>query len=67
MKHLVVGALLSLLGLVGLISWWPTFGLVMRGVLPFTLLLFGIVGMYSGLRRISGTKNGTGSEGGEGR
>ena len=44
MKHLVVGALLSLLGLVGLISWWPTFGLVMRGVLPFTLLLFGIVG-----------------------
>jgi hypothetical protein len=67
MKHLVVGALLSLLGLVGLISWWPAFGLVMRGALPFALLLFGLVGVYSGLRFISGARDRTGSEGGEGR
>jgi hypothetical protein len=57
MKHLVVGGLVALLGLIGLVFWWPTFGLVMRGVIPFTMLLFGIVAIYSGLRRISGVKS----------
>ena len=56
MKHLVAGSLIGLLGLIGLILWWPTFGLVMRGVIPFTMLLFGIVAIYSGLRRISASK-----------
>ena len=53
MKHLVVGAVCLIFGLVGLIVWWKTFGLVMRGVIPFTLVLGGIVAILSGWRRMT--------------
>jgi len=53
MKHLVVGVLSLIFGLIGLITWWKTFGLVMRGVIPFTLLLLGVVAILSGWRRVS--------------
>jgi hypothetical protein len=56
MKHLVIGSVAVILGLSGLIAWWPTFGLVMRGVIPFTVLMFGIVALYSGTRRVFGAK-----------
>ena len=53
MKHIVVGGISFILGLIGLITWWKTFGLVMRGVLPFTMLLLGVVALLSGWRRVS--------------
>jgi hypothetical protein len=53
MKHLVIGVISAVLGLIGLIVWWKTFGLVMRGVIPFTMLLLGVVAILSGMRRIS--------------
>lgn len=53
MKHLVVGGVSFILGLIGLVTWWKTFGLVMRGVIPFALLMLGIVALLSGYRRVS--------------
>lgn len=54
MKHVLVGALLVALGLWGMFAWWANFGLVMRGALPFVLLLLGLVAILSGYYRLSG-------------
>jgi len=56
MKHLVVGIVALVLGLIGLITWWKTFGLVMRGVIPFSLVVFGGIAALSGYRRITSGK-----------
>ncbi len=53
MKHIVVGVVSLGLGIWGLAAWFTTFGLVMRGVVPFMLLIFGLVAVYSGLRHSS--------------
>lgn len=53
MKHLVAGLVAACLGIAGLIAWWPTFGLVMRGVVPFCLVVMGLVAMLSGWHQLS--------------
>jgi hypothetical protein len=52
MRHLVVGLVLFALGIWGIISWWNVFGLVMRGIVPFLLLILGLVAVLSGIRRV---------------
>ena len=52
MNHAISGIVAVFLGLWGLISWWTTFGLVMRGLVPITLIVFGVLGILSGFRRI---------------
>jgi len=34
-------------------SWWGSFGMVMRGFVPFALLAVGLLAMVSGVRRLS--------------
>ena len=59
MKHLLVGTVALVLGFIGMIVWWKTFGLVMRGVVPVFLALFGAIAILSGYRRaITGKDNG---------
>lgn len=53
MSHLTVGLISIGLGLWGMASWWSVFGLVMRGVIPFALLVFGIIAILAACRRIS--------------
>ena len=55
MWHLIGGILFITLGLWGMSAWWGVFGLVMRGVLPFTLLVIGLVAILSSYYRLSGT------------
>jgi len=52
LKHLVVGIVALVLGIAGLIMWWDTFGMVMRGVVPFCLIVVGLIAMLSGWRRM---------------
>jgi uncharacterized membrane protein YqjE len=52
MTHIVLGLVGVTLGIVGLIVWWPTFGLVMRGAVPFTFLVVGFIAAASGVRRL---------------
>jgi hypothetical protein len=51
MKHLLVGLILTGLGIWGIVSWWDVFGLCMRGVVPFSLLVLGLVAILAGYRR----------------
>jgi hypothetical protein len=51
MKHLFLGLVLAGLGVWGLIAWWNIFGLVMRGLIPFTLMVLGLVAIFAGYRK----------------
>lgn len=53
MKHLFAGLICAGLGIWGIVVWWDVFGLVMRGVVPFTLLMVGLVAILAGYRRTS--------------
>ncbi len=53
MPHLITGLILSGLGLWGIINWWNLFGLVMRGVVPFFLLVFGLIAILASTRRVT--------------
>lgn len=50
MKHIISGLIAALLGIWGIIVWWYEFGAVMRGLLPFALLAFGIIAIIAGLQ-----------------
>ena len=52
MWHLIIGIVLMTLGLWGMSAWWSVFGLVMRGVLPFTMIIIGLVALLSSYYRI---------------
>ena len=56
MMHLVVGTILIALGLWGIFAWWETFGLVMRAVIPFGLLVFGSLAILSSYFRLGRTQ-----------
>lgn len=51
MAHLLIGLMLVGVGAWGMITWWDTFGMVMRGVIPFFLLVVGLIAMVAGYRR----------------
>ena len=53
MSHLIGGMLLITFGLWGMSAWWVSFGLVMRGLLPFGLLLTGLVAVLSSYYRLN--------------
>ena len=56
MKHIIVGFVAIGLAIWGLVVWWTTFGMVMRGLAPFCLLVFGLMGITSGLRKLRSSK-----------
>ncbi len=43
MMNIIFGAIAILLGLWGLFVWWAEFGLVLRGLVPFALLIVGLL------------------------
>ena len=43
MSNIIVGCIAIVLGLWGLFVWWPEFGLVLRGLAPFALLIVGLL------------------------
>ncbi len=63
MSHITVGAVAACLGIVGLIVWWNTFGLVMRGIVPLGLVLFALAAVLSGYRRITAPRQAAKSNG----
>lgn len=67
MKHVIVGFIAIGLAIWGLIVWWATFGIVMRGVIPFCLLVFGLVSIASGLRKVQTQKHSPKGASGQGK
>ena len=45
----VIGAIVVLLGLLGLTSWWGEFTAVIKGLLPAMLIFAGAVAVIAGL------------------
>ena len=56
MKHIIAGLVAIGLGIWGLVVWWTTFGMVMRGLAPFCLLALGLTSIVAGLRRLRSRK-----------
>ena len=52
MKILVGGIVAVILGVVGLIAWWPEFWQVLKGTIPILLVLGGVLGIYLGIEDI---------------
>lgn len=52
MWHLITGIMFITLGLWGMAAWWSVFGMVMRGVLPFMMIVLGIVALLSSYYRL---------------
>ena len=61
MQHIIAGLVSAILGILGIVVWWSTFASVMRGVIPFALLIFGLVALLSGSRRVTAPERSTSS------
>ena len=62
MRHLIVGTVLIALGIWGMSTWWETFGLFMRAIVPFALLVFGLLAILSSYAKLSGVSEHMGHE-----
>lgn len=50
MKHVLIGSVLLSLGALGVTAWWLEFGHLLRGLVPFALVLIGLAGIGAGFR-----------------
>jgi hypothetical protein len=48
----IIGAIVALLGVLGLIGWWCDFLLVLRGSVPAMLIFGGVIAVIAGLSEI---------------
>jgi hypothetical protein len=55
MKTLIGGAIAALLGLVGIVAWFPQFLTVIVGTIPVMLLLGGALAIYLGIDELKDT------------
>jgi len=57
MKTLIGGAIAAILGLVGIVVWFPQFLTVVAGTIPIMLLLGGALAIYLGIDELKDTWN----------
>jgi hypothetical protein len=55
MKTLIGGAIAALLGLIGIVAWFPQFLTVIAGTVPVMLLLGGALAIYLGVDELKDT------------
>ena len=51
-----IGAVIVLLGLIGLSSWWSEFTVILRGMLPAMFILAGAIAVIAGISEIRDKK-----------
>jgi CHASE2 domain-containing sensor protein len=49
---LLIGAIITVLGLILLIAWWYEFVFLLKGVIPILLILFGIIAIFAGIAEL---------------
>lgn len=49
MTHLIFGLIGVGAGMYGVLVWWDDFGLVLRGLVPLTLIVVGLIAIGAGL------------------
>ncbi len=47
MSNIIAGLVAVVLGIWGLLVWWEDFGEVMRGFIPFALIVIGLLSLAS--------------------
>jgi len=55
MKTLIGGVVAAALGLIGLVIWWGSFLMVIKGTIPIMLLLGGGLAIYLGFDELKDT------------
>jgi len=55
MKTLIGGAIAAVLGLIGIVAWFPQFLTVVAGTIPIMLLLGGALAIYLGIDEMKDT------------
>ena len=55
MKTLVGGAIAAILGVIGIVAWFPQFLTVLAGTIPVMLLLGGALAIYLGVDELRDT------------
>lgn len=55
MKTLIGGAIAALLGLIGIVAWFPQFLTVIAGTIPVMLILGGALAIYLGIDELKDT------------
>jgi len=55
MKTLIGGAIAAVLGLIGLVIWWGSFLMVIKGTIPIMLMLGGGLAIYLGFDELKDT------------
>jgi len=55
MKTLIGGVVAAILGLIGIVAWFPQFLTVMAGTIPIMLLLGGALAIYLGVDELKDT------------
>lgn len=48
----IVGAIVALLGLIGLVKWWGSFLIMLKGSIPAMLIFGGAIAVIAGLSEI---------------
>jgi hypothetical protein len=51
MTNLIVGLVSLALGAWGAVAWWNDVGLMLRGLVPVLLIMFGLAGVGAGMCR----------------
>ncbi|MBN1872491.1 MAG: hypothetical protein JW800_07965 [Candidatus Omnitrophica bacterium] len=52
---IIGGGIAIIIGIIGLINWWDSFAVIMKGFLPLILLLGGVVSLAAGISDIKKT------------
>ena len=55
MKTLIGGVVAAVLGLIGIVAWFPQFLIVVAGTIPVMLLLGGALAIYLGVDELKDT------------
>ena len=58
MLAVVVGLIFAVIGLWGMVTWWPDFLIVMKGFLPLMLICGGLLAMIAGMSSIKDVLDG---------
>ena len=49
---IIIGAIIVLLGVIGIVNWWPDFLTILKGSIPAMLILGGAIAVIAGLSEI---------------
>ena len=47
MQNIIGGLIAIVVGALGMLIWWPEFGQVLRGIVPFAFIVIGLLSIAS--------------------